>query len=125
MIQPILIPLLNTNEPEAQLAALHIVSGEHVLSGQSICTLETTKTTAEVVAAAEGYIVGLRFRLGDTLLAGDTLCYLAESPDEVPEQLLVGQSKPEQMIDADSGKSDDIPPAGLRISQPALNLARR
>jgi sugar O-acyltransferase (sialic acid O-acetyltransferase NeuD family) len=115
MLNQVLIPLLNPNEPEAVLADLSITEGQQVTEGDLICTLETTKSTADVHAEARGYVIGLQANEGHTVRAGDVLCYLAESPDEpLPT------------------KNDHLPideetslPAGLRITQPALDLARK
>ncbi len=111
------IPLLNPNEPEAQLAALHVQEGQLVASGDLLCTLETTKSTADLQAEKDGYVVGLRLAQGQTARAGDLLCYLAPSPDWQPparEQPLPGKTgTPEQL------------PEGLRITQPAVALARQ
>jgi acetyltransferase EpsM len=115
MTEPYLvkIPLLNPNEPGALLAALHVVAGQHVLRGDILCTLETTKSTAELEAELEGYVVGLESKAGQTVQAGDTLCYLAGSPDWSPPTAL---KVPEI---ASSNNS-----VGMRISQPALHLAQ-
>jgi len=111
---PVAIPLMNPNEPEARLVALHVREGQKVNREDLICTLETTKSTAEVKAEVGGYVIGLRFREGETVRAGEVLCYLAESPEWEPPQI----EPPEQ---------DELGslPEKLRISQPALALARR
>jgi sugar O-acyltransferase (sialic acid O-acetyltransferase NeuD family) len=111
---PVLIPLLNANEPEAQLAALHVQPGQHVKAGDLLCTLETTKAAADLEAEGEGYIAGLRFAQGDTARAGDLMCYLAPTP---------GWQPPAAPVPALSDKPAQ--PAGLRITQPALALARQ
>lgn len=109
------IPLINPNEPEALLAELHVEESQKVAAGDLICTLETTKSTAEVEAESEGYILGLRYSAGDTVHAGDVLCYLTESPDvEIP----LGDTGNQPQTEADE------PPEGLRITTPALILAR-
>ncbi len=77
---PITIPLLNPNEPEALLAALHVREGEHVDPESEICTLETTKSTQVLTAETAGYIVGLRYAPGQTVRAGEVLGYLAADP---------------------------------------------
>jgi acetyltransferase EpsM len=110
---PVLIPLLNPNEPGAMLAALHIATGQHVNEGDLLCTLETTKSTAELAAQAEGYVVGLHVSQGQTVQAGEVLCYLADSPDWTPP---VGLETPVEQV---AGI-----PEGVRISQPALALAQ-
>ncbi|MBL6966536.1 MAG: NeuD/PglB/VioB family sugar acetyltransferase [Anaerolineales bacterium] len=115
-MNPITIPLLNPNEPEAMLAALHVTEGQKVAAGDLLCTLETTKSTADVESEGEGYFIGLRFAEGDTVRAGDVLAYLAESPEaEIP---FADASAPFQ-------SESETPPAGLRISKPAFALAQQ
>lgn len=113
---PVFLPLLNPNEPDALLASLAVQPGQQVSKGELICTLETTKSTAEVTAEAPGYIAGLRFQAGQTVKAGEVLCYLAASPDWAP---------PESPVPAGSGGPGEGMPLGLRISQPALEMARQ
>ena len=111
----ILIPLLNPNEPEALLAALHVSEGQRVARGDLLCALETTKSTAELVAEQDGYVVELRFAAGQTARAGDILCYLAEDAAWRPPQTSLPTSLAEEA---------SLPgPEGLRITQPALALA--
>ena len=109
------VPLLNTNEPEALLASLSISEGQFVQVGDILCTLETTKSTAELAAEDEGYVVGLRYAQGQSVRAGELLCYLADSPDWSPPQ--------ESAVDPGDRDAGAIP-QGLRITQPALQSAR-
>jgi acetyltransferase EpsM len=111
------IPLINPNEPEALLAALHVREGQHVSEGDLLCTLETTKSISDLAAEATGYVVGLRFSQGQTTRAGEVLCSLAESPEWRPAQMEASHS--------DTANLPQNLPAGLRITQPALQLARQ
>jgi acetyltransferase EpsM len=111
---PISIPLLNPNEPGTLIAALHVTPGQHIRQGDSLCTLETTKSTAELTAETDGFVVGLVFEAGQTIQAGEILCYLAESPDWSPPTDI--ESTPNKA---------DTPPVGVRISQPAMLLAKQ
>ena len=111
---PIIIPLINPNEPGALLAALHIAPGQHVVRGEKLCTLETTKSTVELTADTDGYLVGVAFKNGQTVQAGDILGYLADSPDWNPPPLPI--TLPEAQLSH---------PEGLRISQAALLLAQQ
>jgi sugar O-acyltransferase (sialic acid O-acetyltransferase NeuD family) len=110
---PVTIPLINPNEPAALLAAIHVVPGQHISPGDKLCTLETTKSTLELVAESSGYIVGLRTEMGETVQAGDIFCYIAESKDWNPPELDSATSTPVAL------------PVGIRISQPALLLAQK
>ncbi len=122
---PITIPLLNPNEPEALLSELHVEEGQRVAAGDLICTLETTKSTAEVEAEAEGYIIGLRFAAGDTVRAGDVLAYVASSPNEE-----IPKTGDKVLGNKGEGENPHHPapsypvPNHLRISKPALALAQ-
>ena len=110
------IPLLNPNELEAMLVTLHVSEGQHVEAGNPICTLETTKSTVDLKAEVSGYIFGLRYTEGQIVLTGEHLCYLADSPDWTPPETesLSPEKEPKMSV-----------PEGLRITQPALNLAEK
>jgi sugar O-acyltransferase (sialic acid O-acetyltransferase NeuD family) len=111
---PITIPLINPNEPGALLAALHVILKQYITRGDKLCTLETTKSTVELAAEADGYVVALAFEAGQTVQAGDILGYLADSPDwTLP-------AHPIAPVELHPTR-----PEGLRISQPALSLAKQ
>lgn len=109
---PVLIPLVNPNEAEALLAALHVQEGQRIARGDLIAELETTKSTAELTAEQGGFVRGLRAAAGDTLRAGECLCYLTEELDDpLPPEI------PAEKHDQPTA------PQGLRISEPARLLA--
>ena len=110
---PIIIPLINPNEPGALLVAFHIIPKQHISRGDKLCTLETTKSVIELAAESDGYVVGLAFEAGNNVQAGDILGYLAESPDWIPP---ARQNSNEEPVPTQ--------PEGLHISQPALILAQ-
>ncbi len=115
-VTEVLIPLLNPNEPEAVLAALHVQEGQAVRAGEALCTLETTKSTADVLAEADGFVSGLRLAPGDAARAGELLCRLApRRKDAFPHPPAAAAAEPAQ----------SAVPAGLRITRPALELARQ
>jgi len=111
------VPMINPNEPESILADLLVTEGELVDQGQVIASFETTKSTFELTADTGGYARGLRFKAGDTTLAGEILCFLTATKDEpLPEVA---------KIDSGIGRGhEEAVPAGLRITQPALALAK-
>lgn len=115
-VKEILFPLLNPNERDALLIGVFVSEGQKVKKGEILFTLETTKSTAEVDAEADGYIVGLQVLEGDAVTAGDLFAYLADSPDWKPAKK-VKRAKKEKTVEGEI-------PAGMRISQPALELAR-
>ena len=109
-------PLLNPNETDGLLVGVHVREGQKVKKGELLYTLETTKSTAEVEAEADGYIVGLQVAEGDTVSAGQLFAYLAGSSDWKPAQVVEGDRKEKAV--------EEEVPAGVRITQPALELAR-
>lgn len=120
MTNPLLIPLINPNEPEALLAGLYIHDGQQVAAGDLVCTLETTKSTADVHAEVSGYVVGLQAAEGQTVRAGTLLCYLAETPDWTPPE---AESDSPGELNQPQMPAGELPP-GVRITRPALELAR-
>jgi sugar O-acyltransferase (sialic acid O-acetyltransferase NeuD family) len=117
METPVSIPLLNPNEPEALLAALHVKEGQQVAVGDVLATLETTKSTADLQAEQAGFIAGLRLEAGQTARAGEILCYIADDPGWSPPKPIEQVGTP--------GTPSSLAPEGLRITQPALALARQ
>lgn len=125
MAETILIPLLNTNEPEALLAAIAASEGQNVQAGETLFTLETTKSTAEVSAPFTGYLRGIRFTVGQTVRAGDLFGYLTETIEEkIPDEGPLQNNRVTQKQTM-TGSEDQELPVGLRITQPGLALARQ
>ncbi len=120
MSNPVQIPLLNPNEPEALLAALFVTEGQQIAEGDLLCTLETTKSTADVPAEVAGFIVGLQVTEGQTVQAGGLMCYLADSLDWVPPEDVSAPKSESGQPEISEGQ---LPP-GIRITQPALKLAQ-
>lgn len=125
-------PLLNPNEPEARIVCVAVREGQRVSQGDLLCTLETTKSTADLPAEAGGYVQALQYAEGDLVRAGDILCYLSPAPDYIPAQPGAGGRPAGARTSAGmpgksaaEGQPEEALPPGLRISQPALALARQ
>lgn len=116
MAQTITIPLINPNEPEAVVAALLVTEGQAVKKGDVLCILETTKSTLDLMAESDGFVSGIRIKDGDTVKAGEVFGFLAESRDWRQSEL---QGSAENKTETSTSL-----PAGLRISQPALDFAQ-
>lgn len=114
-ILPVFVPLINTNETDAMLVELAVKEGQWVEADAMLASFETTKAVADLTAEHAGYVLGLNFKEGDTLHAGERFCYLAERPD-MP---LPAEEEP-----AVPKANAPATPAGLRITQPALTLAQ-
>ena len=116
-ITPVYVPLVNPNEQESILAQLCVVEGQKVNRGDVLAVFETTKSTLELTADREGYILGLHMKEGDNLAAGKRLCYLADGKDAI-----LPLDEPE--VETQKVVQKTTLPGELRITQPALTLAR-
>ncbi|MEX1247974.1 MAG: NeuD/PglB/VioB family sugar acetyltransferase [Anaerolineales bacterium] len=110
---PVTVPLINPNENEARLVALHVKSGQKVDAGALLATLETTKSTFELTAEKAGYVAGMIAKKGEQLKSGAIFCYLADTKNWKP---------PKSKKTSSTGVGI---PEGLRITQPALLLAQK
>lgn len=117
--QEIRIPLLNPNETEAKVVHLAVKEGQFVSKDSVLCILETTKSTAEITADSDGFVVSLQVSENNLAEAGSLLCYLADSADWKPEPAGADAVK-----HRDESRDITSKPEGLRISQPAMKFAR-
>jgi len=111
----ILVPLLNTNEPEARLVSIHVKDGQAVEKDAPLFTIETTKATSEIVSPETGF-VRLWAKEGDTLAVGDRLGVITETvnePFEIPKRSALYTS-PKDVSSLEE----------LRITKPARVLAK-
>ena len=115
---PITIPLINPNEPEALLAGLFVHNGQWVETGFVLCILETTKSTAEIIAERKGFVVGLKCEQGATVQAGEILLWICEEFDSNLQPIVPINPSDKKSLLIDSIKTD------LRITKPALKLAK-
>lgn len=112
---PVLVPLINPNETESLLVELKVKEGQKVDAGDVIASFETTKSTFDLTAEKGGFVMGLRFNAGETVKAGERLCYLAQSalqvlPIEEPAYPATEKYPPNTT-------------EGIRITHPARDLA--
>jgi acetyltransferase EpsM len=108
----VLIPLLNPNEPEVQIVDILAHNGQRVSVGDVLCIVETTKSSNEISAERDGYVISMDSVPRDKLRAGARLCWLAEKPDWEPPEIQ----------EAMEGQVEGHLPLGMRITKPALNL---
>jgi sugar O-acyltransferase (sialic acid O-acetyltransferase NeuD family) len=115
---PIIIPLLNPNEPEALLASIEVEQGSKVSKGETLALIETTKSTGEILSEADGFLVGMRFQAGDTLTVGEVLGYIGSSPDAQDPTLPPWAAEGETTQNESS-----LTGLPLRVTAPARKLA--
>ncbi len=112
----VLVPLVNPNENESILAQVCVKNGQRIKKGDLLAVFETTKSTLELTSERDGFILGLSLIEGDSLTTGQRFCFIADTPDEkLPEEKTTPLALDQKNVDI---------PEGLRITQPALALAR-
>jgi sugar O-acyltransferase (sialic acid O-acetyltransferase NeuD family) len=109
----VFVPLLNPNEPDANVAAIHVSEGAWVSKGDALCTLETTKSIADVLAEHDGYVKDFHVEVGSIVSANCRLCWLTASSEwKPPSETLEPQVQREPL------------PGSIRITAPARKLAQ-
>lgn len=78
----LLVPLLNANDDELVVAAIHVSEGDVVRPGELLFSLESTKATSDVEAPAGGHVRALSVEEGQRVPVGALLCVLTDTPDE-------------------------------------------
>lgn len=106
----VLVPLINANEPEANLVEIQVKNGQFVKQGDVLFSLETTKATAEVEAPLSGYF-HLVAEQGNLYSVGDLLAVITENENDeinIHQQTNYGEEN-----------------TNIRITQPARLLAKQ
>lgn len=110
VVETILAPLINNNEPEVRVAAIHALDGKNVKKGDLLFSVETTKATSEINSPASGYF-RLKVKEGDLLAVGEILAFITSTLEPVQGVSSVTKTSLEE--------------TNLRITQPARDLAER
>ncbi len=74
------VPALNSNDASATLVEWMKSSGDFVKKGETICTIETTKSVADIVAESEGYLSPLVGE-GEVVEIGNPIAALMDSSE--------------------------------------------
>lgn len=88
MAKPLYTPLVNNNDDTVQLSEIKVGPGDQVKCGDVVAAVETDKSMLEVAAEYDGYVLEIRYAVGDQAEVGSVLMWLGDSPDEpIPEDL--------------------------------------
>jgi len=124
------VPYINVNDVTVILLEWYFSEGDWVTTDQSICVVETSKTSVEIEAGCDGFVKGVRYQEGDCLPVKSTLCYIVEDmsadlpEEEVPPIETTGQNG-EALVQQDLQPGLDFVPEYLRgrISKKAWKLS--
>jgi pyruvate/2-oxoglutarate dehydrogenase complex dihydrolipoamide acyltransferase (E2) component len=136
--QPVLVylPKENNNDETARLLSWRVLAGTRVKAGQALAEFETSKTTFELYAPAEG-IVQYRRREGEEVVVGGLVCMvsgdgLAVFPEEAAKEVIPKQASPPVLVSsprpvvlASAPRSEETVPGGQRFSSLARALLNR
>jgi pyruvate dehydrogenase E2 component (dihydrolipoamide acetyltransferase) len=124
MATRIVVPDAGQTTDELLLAKWHVEVGDTVEVGDFLCDIETDKAVAELESYVAGQVLRLMAEAGDTVTTGQTLLWIGDPGEDVPEEL---PSAPEP---ASAGEPSDAEPppvtagSGRLASPAARELAR-
>lgn len=101
------VPVLPESVADATIAAWHKKEGDKVTRDENLLDLETDKVVLEVPAPADGILVGVTFKEGDTVHSGQLLAQIKE--DSAPE------AKDEKNTEKEKNRAEEKA-QGLEIS---------
>jgi sugar O-acyltransferase (sialic acid O-acetyltransferase NeuD family) len=107
ILSEILVPLLNANEPEARVVAIHVSEGQKVDQGALLLTIETTKAATDLEAPEAGCV---------------RLLVETDQSRQVGERLAVITSTPDEPVELKSDEQKSAATGSLRMTRPARTL---
>jgi len=89
------VPQMNPNDEHAVLVRWHVAKGDRVRAGQTLVTLETTKTTFDVDSPSDGYAF-FEHEPNAELAVGAPFAWIAENdePPQIARTALAADAKP-------------------------------
>lgn len=82
MAQPVRAPCVNINDDKVSVVALRVAEGDRVRAGDVLAEVETVKTTVEVAAERDGYVLKILCEVGQEIPVGAAILWLGDSPDD-------------------------------------------
>lgn len=83
MAQPVRAPCVNINDDKVRVVSLRVADGDRVREGDVLAEVETVKTTVEVTAERDGYVLKISCEVGQDVAVGGVMLWLGDAPDEV------------------------------------------
>lgn len=97
------VPFITSNEDEVKVVEILIQNGENVKKEQKIFTLETTKTSFEIISEMSGFIY-FNFQVNDLLKAGSEMYEINETQIAFKEKIHQNSKIKNNKIITDSAK---------------------
>jgi len=119
MQHEIIMPALGMSQDTGTLLAWHKAEGEAVAAGDILFEVETDKTTMEVEAPANGFVVGISADAGSEVPVGQVIAFIADSADASVKSDSVAATHVEA-----TERSDSELPNGKPVIMPTLGMAQ-
>ena len=119
MQHEIIMPALGMSQDTGTLLAWHKAEGEAVAAGDILFEVETDKTTMEVEAPANGFVVGISADAGAEVPVGQVIAFIADSADASVKSDSVAATQVEA-----TEQSDSELPNGKPVIMPTLGMAQ-
>ena len=109
----VIMPALDVTQESGKLLGWKKRAGERVSKGEAILEIETDKAIVEVEAPGDGILAGIRAEEGAVVPFGDTIAWLVQEGEAVPEAQASVKLAPEYR--------EEIRPEGaeMRVALPA------
>ena len=111
------MPALGMAQETGKLVAWLKHEGEHVSEGEPVMEIETDKTTVEIEATASGILAGVLFRESADIPVGQTMAWILETGETVPEGDAVVQRTTESPDIVAGDKPAAVSPIARRIAE--------
>ncbi len=82
MAVPVRTPRINNNDDFVRVAHFYVSPGSQVRPGDLLADLETDKATFTVEAERDGYLLGFKAEIGETIAVGSILAWIGDGADE-------------------------------------------
>src|SRR6056300_793252 len=120
MQHEIIMPALGMSQDTGTLLAWHKSEGDAVSSGDILFEVETDKTTMEVEAPADGFVVGISAEAGAEVPVGQVIAFIS---DKAEAPAVSAEQASSDSTDETAAASDALP-AGQTVIMPTLGMAQ-
>jgi len=125
MATPIVVPDAGQTTDELLLAKWHVKVGDEVEVGDFLADIETDKAVAELESYLAGHVLRLMVEEGDTVTTGQTLLWIGDPGETVPDVADSGQERDDVAVGARTPSSAGLARGGSGVAAVAASPAAR
>ena len=118
MSHEIIMPALGMSQDTGTLLAWHKAEGEAVTQGEILFEVETDKSTVEVEAPADGFLVGVSAEAGAEVPVGNVIAYIRDTADAVETASTSSATAPT------ASSNEESLPEGQTVIMPTLGMSQ-